>query len=60
VQFSSDKGGPWQTLGIGLTKSALALEPTMFKLLRDVKIKVIASDRFNKGEKIMPFNIPAK
>lgn len=58
VQFSSDRRGPWQTLGIGLTKASLELAPRMFEHLHDVNIKVIASDRFNKGEKIVTITIP--
>jgi hypothetical protein len=72
VQFSSDNGSTWQTLGIALTKPALAIEPKVFKHLIDaeikyiaidliaIKIKVIASDGFNKGEKIVTLKIPAK
>ena len=60
VQFSSDNGSTWQTLGIGLTKSELEIDPKLFKALTDVKIKVIVSDRFNKGEQIVSLTIPEK
>ena len=60
VQFSSDHGRTWQTLGIGLTKPALGIDPGLFKNLSSVKIKVIASDGFNKGEKIITLEIPSK
>jgi hypothetical protein len=60
VQFSSDTGRTWQTLGIGLSKPELKIDPKLFKDLTDVRIKVIASDGFNKGEKIVPLDIPTK
>ena len=60
VQFSMDNGSTWQTLGITLTKPALEIEPKVFKDLINVKIKVIASDGFNKGAKIVTLKIPSK
>jgi len=62
VQISGDRGKTWQILTIGRTKPEFVIESAQIKAfrtmgLKELAIKVIASDGFNSDEKTTTFRL---
>lgn len=52
VQVSTDNGRTWQTVGVGLTATQVAIDRSQFRGAKEILVRVIATDGFRRSETI--------